>query len=252
MIVSEDEMKNRIEKNLKTLDMYKSMWDKIIPGKIATAYHSMALESRGIAIYTLLLGNREESIEWFEQAAHNYLKCTESSMEYYHSYLESDVGVYLGALYMSIFSGNTDLMTEVANEMPKKHADIPEKFPDVAINFYYLKALESLILDKLDDVSNFTKKVAEINKTKKSDFFEGALRFIEGIQTSDANAVKEGVNKDLKVHKKRITKGLLTADELVDISGCAFLLLARDKGIEIKPSDIEEKYREYIPWNLFE
>jgi len=33
---------------------------------------------------------------------------------------------------------------------------------------------------------------------------------------------------------------------------CALLLLASDKGIEIKPDDIEEKYREYIPWNLFE
>ena len=248
--INPKDLMNEIEYKKRRIAKDKAMWDKIIPEQIPTAYFGMGLESRGIAIYTLVLGNKEEALNWFEQAVEYYLNTIEKDIELKGLYRVNESSNYLNAFYMSVFSDNTDLIVKVAKRILGMPTNFPKEFPNVAINFYYAMSLGSLILDKSSHVSDFLRELVEVNKTKKSDFFEGASEFIKGMHTGNAHAVKEGINKVLEVHEKRITKGPLTDDELVCISGSVFLLMAKNKGIEIKPADIEEKYRKFIPWNL--
>lgn len=230
--VSEDELKKRIERNFRRLERDKTIWDQIIPDKIPIAYYDMGLLSRGIAIYSLLLGKEEDALKWFEKAAEYYLIRIEKGKELKSVYQGNEPGVFLDALYMSVLSGNINLSAKIASGMLAMNSDFPEKFPDAAKSYCYVKSLAGLILNKPEVVVNSLKALVEANEKEKSEFFEGASKFIDGMITRNAELVNKGIEKVIKAHEKIFKKDPLTDDELVSISGTVMYLMAKKKNLE--------------------
>lgn len=250
---TEEEFVKKIEYSRNRIKKYENMWNQIIPDQIPSTYHSMGLNARHIAIYSLLLGNKDEARRWFEKAAEYYLKRIETGSKTQSVYQGNDPGVYLDAFYTSVLSGDTNLPPKIAEGILGMDTNFPQKFPDVAKTYWYSKSLAGLILDKPSIVSENLKALVNNNKIQKNEFFKGASEFIEGLLKKDIHLVSKGISNIIETHEKRIKSGQpLADDELVSISGTAMFLMAREKGLKIKPDDVKEKYREYIPWVLLD
>ena len=222
------------------MDMYKTIWDQIIPEKIGSTYYGMGLESRGIAIYTLLLGNKEESLKWFEQAAKYYTKSRTKGRD-------GEVQMLMWTILTSTLSRNKDLMKRSAQIFDDLEYKTPSYF------YHFVSCLSNLILGNEESALVAAERLGELEPTNysKLKYYKGLGNTCKGIVKKDSSLLTFGLTNILKRHKTLIPHlGETMDDALVCIPATALLILAKNKGIEIKPADIEEKYRKFIPWNL--
>jgi tetratricopeptide (TPR) repeat protein len=249
--ISEEEFRKRIERNLRRLNRDKAMWDKIVPEQIPSTYYDMGFDSRGIAIYTLLLGNINEAINWFEKAA-----------EYFEEHIvhqrsrtgtwEGESGRCTDFLDMAILSGNDKLTVEAVKRAQEIDRKFPVRYPDPAQNYYYLLALSNTLSLEEKKAKNLLEKIDVKFHKGYEDYFNGLKESVKGLLKNDMELVLDGITQILTFHTRKYGTNPVTDDELVCIPATVLLLLAINKGIKIKAADIEEKYRKYIPWILLD
>ena len=200
----------------------------------------MGLNARHIAIYNLLLGNKEGSLKWFEQAAKYYSKSRIKGRD-------GEVQMLMWTILTSILSGNRDLMKEHAQIFDDLEYKTPSYF------YYFVSCLSNLISGSKKDALKDAEKLDELEPTNysKLKYYKGLGKTCKGIAMKDSSLVTSGLINVLKRHKSLIPSlGKTMDDALVCIPATALIILAKNQGIEIKPADIEEKYRKFIPWNL--
>ena len=147
----------------------------------------------------------------------------------------------------SILSGNRDLMKEHAQIFDDLEYKTPSYF------YYFVSCLSNLISGSKKDALKDAEKLDELEPTNysKLKYYKGLGKTCKGIAMKDSSLVTSGLINILKRHKSLIPSlGKTMDDALVCIPATALIILAKNQGIEIKPADIEEKYRKFIPWNL--
>lgn len=242
MEITVDELEKKIERNIRRLDRDKAMWDQIIPEQIPSTYFGMGLESRGIAIYNLLLGNKNEALSWFEQAAKYYAKSRIKGRD-------GEVQMLMWTILTSILSGNRDLMKEHAQIFDDLEYKTPSYF------YYFVSCLSNSILGNEESVLTATEKLDKLEPTNysKLKYYKGLGKTCKGIAMKDSSLVTSGLIDILKRHKSLIPSlGKTMDDALVCIPATSLIILAKNQGIGIKPDSVNEKYRDYIPWVLFD
>lgn len=240
MEISGDELKRKIERNLKSIEMYKSIWNQIVPEKIPSTYFGMGLEARGIAIYSLLLGNKEDAREWFEKAAEYYSKSRVKGKD-------GEVQMLMWSLLTSILSKNKDLMDKSAKIIDDLDYRTPSYF------YHFVSCLSNLILGNKDSVLIDAEKLEELEPANysKLKYYKGLGKTCKGIAMNDTGLIKQGLADILQRHKTLVPSlGKTMDDALICIPATALLLLSKNKGIEIMPEVIMVEQRGYIPWML--
>ena len=251
MKISEEEFRKRIERNLRRLNRDKAMWDKIVPEQIPSTYYGMGIDSRGIAIYTLLLGNKNEVLNWFEKAA-KYLEEYIVHQRFLTGSWEGESGRCTDFLEVAILSGNDKLIVEAVKRAQEIDEKFPQRYPAPAQNYYYLLALSNTLSREKMKAESLLEKIDVKRNKIYEDYFNGLKESVKGLLKNDVKFVLDGITQILTFHTRKYGKNPVTDDEFVCIPATALLILAKNKGFEIKPADIEEKYRKFIPWNLFD
>lgn len=231
-----------IEYSKKRIAKDKAMWDQIIPEQISSTYFGMGLNARHIAIYNLLLGNKEGSLKWFEQAAKYYSKSRIKGRD-------GEVQMLMWTILMSILSGNRDLMKEHAQIFDDLEYKTPSYF------YYFVSCLSNSILGNEESVLTATEKLDKLEPTNysKLKYYKGLGKTCKGIAMKDSSLVTSGLINILKRHKSLIPSlGKTMDDALVCIPATALIILAKNQGIGIKPDNVNENYKDYIPWALFD
>lgn len=225
--------KNRIKK-------YEEMWDRIVPEQITSTYFSMGLNARHIAIYNLLLGNKEEAIKWFEKAAEYYSKSRVKGRD-------GEVQIVMWSLLTSLLSKNKDLMDKSAKIIDDLDHRTPSYF------YHFVSCLANLIIGNEDIALKNAEKLEELEPTNysKLKYYRGLGKTCRGIIKKDSNLVKSGLTDILRRHKSLVPSlGKTMDDALVCIPATGLLLLAKIRGTTVNPREIEEAYKNYIPWLL--
>jgi hypothetical protein len=253
-ISNEEWIKERIDSEKFMIKSRLDRWDKIIPDQIPTAYFGIGLFAKSIALYTLLLGDREESIRWFKKSAENFEKCVmERRARWGTGTLENEAGNCHDLLNSAVLSGDKSVMESAARTSLAISEKFPGKHRGSATHYYYDKTLGHIILGEDDKALEIVDKVNYRASRPFKDLFDGLRLCLEGTIKDDRGMVVEGLNLVLKFHYRKYgKKDPGPADEILCVQATVQIKFASMRGMKIKPEDLEEKYRKHIPWNLFE
>lgn len=192
------------------------------------------------------MGNKKDAFNWFEKAA-EYL---EEHIVHQRSLIgswEGESGRCTDFLYMAILSGNDKLIDEAVKRAQEIDGKFPVKFPDPAQNYYYLLALSNTLSREKMKAESLLEKIDVKYHKGYEDYFNGLKESVKGLLKNDVKLVLNGITQILTFHTRKYGKKPVTDDELVCIPATALLILAKNRGIEVVPADIEEKYRKFIP-----
>ena len=228
--IDTDDLMNEIEYKKKRITKDIAMWDQIIPEQIPSAYYSMSSSSRGIAIYTLLLGNKEEAFNWFEKAA-EYLEEHIVHQRFLTGTWEGESGSCTDFLYMAILSGNDKLIVKAVKMAQEIDGKYPVKFPDPAQNYYYLLALSNTLSRDEKNAESLLEKIDVKCHKGYEDYFNGLKEAVKGLLKNNVKLVLDGITQILTFHTRKYGKKAVTDDELVCIQATALLILAKNREI---------------------
>ena len=233
----------------KTKDL--GQWDRYPPEK--KPYFSLAILSHTVALFSLLLGEREEAIRQFRQAAEYYdleIKQGSANMTSWGT-PSGHAGTCMNLLNYAILSMDKSTIGNAANTAITIDDAFPKKHRGFALWYYYDRTLAYLLLGEKERALEIVDKV-NFKPGKLKDLFTGYRLSLEGILRNDRALLLQGLDQLLKYHYWRY-RGLVTGpgDELLCVGAMAQIQTARMNGISITQDDIEEKYRRFIAWNLF-
>lgn len=250
LYISNEDLLKEIEYKKNRIKRYEDIWPQVIQGQIPATYYSMGFHSRGIAIYSLLLGNKEESLKWFEKAA-EYLEEQIKHQRSLTGSWEGESGSCTDFLHMAILYGDDKLIVKAVKKALEINENFPRKFPDAAQNYYYLQALSNIRSGNKEKTKDFIGKIDTKAHKGYEDYFNGLKECLEGLVEEDKELFLNGIYQLLQFHKRKYGKKPVTDNEFICITATVFLLLAKDRELEIKPYEINEEFRIYIPLVLF-
>lgn len=240
--LTREDLLKEIEYNKKSIEHDEATWDQTVPYMVPVVYFGLGRHSRCISIYYLLLGNREEAKAWFGRASDYFLKSREPGKD-------GEVQMLMWAVLASILSGDGDLMAKMARVFDDLVYRKPPYF------YYFVACLSHLILREDEPSLKDAGKLRELEPRSyiKVQYYNGLGECCEGVARGDTGLVVSGLADILNRHEALIPSfGKKSDDALVCIPASALIMLARMKGMVITAEDVEEAYRQYIPWNLFE
>ncbi len=235
------------------IENIKGYWNEIPPEGLSGVYSDLAGDSETIGIYNIILGNKQEALNWFKQATDYHKKEKENAdkakpeINYELSYKEF--------IYSAILTQDEKIIKDTAQHM----CDMEDAILNKIIKGKTKTKLAMLLYRHGFILANLI--VGNYSKTKEHlDAFERHHKTlipeeypitdaVKGILEKNPKLTKDGINKILKRHIG-LTRGSLPQEQkLVCIPIVCMLTLAKLKGMNIKDIYIESKY---IPKILFE
>lgn len=253
-MIPRDKIKVAIDHSMEVIDETLNDWNNIAPEQIPSAYFHLGLYSRNMAIYSLLLEDRDKALAWFKKSSEYHLTSLKGDRARYGTGTWGDeAGVCNVLLNSAVLSGDMVVMEEAARATLAMDDVFPVKHTNNASYFFYVKALGYILVGDDGKAAGIVDMVYAKSYSPFKDFFDGLGKCLQGNMTGDRDMVLAGLILVLKYHDKKygMKKGTV-ADELICVPATVQVKLARMKGITIKADDIEEAYRRYIPWILLE
>ena len=104
----------RIERSKHYIEMCLKEWGTTSSDKVPPRiYYSLASDTRTIAVYTTLLGDKEEAIKWFKLSSDYFNKQVESQrIQAGDCSYESEAAICKDAFNMAIISGDCELINK--------------------------------------------------------------------------------------------------------------------------------------------
>lgn len=231
--ISKEELRAKIEESLESINWFK--------GRIPVYSSTYGKRFQDIGVYYLLLGNKNEGLNYLKKASIQYEKTLNAIHKNIHKKtLENEIDTALSMIELSVIALSKETMIKSANIVLKINYDDPESrphdFDDYAQSYYYLKSFANLILNKDDKAIEYAKLST---KGDDEEWFLAYLFACEGIVKKDINLIRKGIDMLLDVHTKQFPKTDLSGDALICIPAINMLLIAKNRGIDI---DMSGKY----------
>lgn len=222
--------------------------DKIPRENIPKVYRTIGRQSQVIGLYSLSIGECEDSKVEFTTSVLWYRDALEKLRGRRNSAWESESNNALDVLYSALLSGDEKLVSEAAKsalEVPDEYVD---RFP-TTYRYYYLKAFATAILETDDQqyyLDELEKTLGDLDGTKEA-FFEPLWAALSGLTHRDTEAFLTGIEQFLAWHHSQVDfENKTSAKDLVCRQATALIVLARQKGMDVRVES------EYIPECIYE
>lgn len=205
---------------------------------------ALASRKRRVGVFTLILGNRSEAIEWFTESAEWYCERWEQ--------LRGEVNepqMAMWALFTSILAKDTGLTMQIAKDVITE--GIEHQDPEYYVHLD--NCLANLVVENDEAAGETAEKLVELcpEVPKEVGSYPGlgmACRAIIDEDVADLDVALEDV---LDHHNKLEEQRAEGLDHIVVcIPATVLLLIARDRGLPIE--ETEALQSEHVPVVLFE
>lgn len=209
----------------------------------ANFLRTFGMDAKRIAEQYLLFGNIEEARKWSAEAVNYYRQAREIKLN-----LSSDLetGSIFDMFVSSVLSGNENLKKEISANIIQD----PPKGYDLVLFGATEILLFAMITLNHHETGEQQEKFNELVKNygkRLSGYLQGENETIEALTKKNKEKFIEGINTYLKSFPR---SGRYKNFPL-SLYAAVFLILARDKGMDIDPEkDIDKKYHKYIPMGL--
>lgn len=247
------EIEELIAMRREDMENIKGYWNEIPLEGLSGVYYDLADNSEEIGIFNILLGNKQEALDWFKKA-NDYYKKEIENMD------KAEPGInyalaYRNLIYSAILTQDEKIIKDTAQYMCNVENEIfnrimkqrAKKYPMLIYHQGFI--LANLIVGNDDKVKYH---LSAFKRNYKRPLKDGYLitDAVGGILEKNPKLTKEGIEKILKRHNRLIKRPVLSEEEkLVCIPAIRMLILAKFKGMNINDVYIESKY---IPKFLFE
>jgi len=241
--INSDELNSKIERHRDKINSTLERWDSIPEEQ--KPYFRLARSARSIGVYFILLENQKKSNKWFTKAT-AWFRDNREKVRGEHN--EPQIAMW--SLVVAVLSAKDELAQEVAVEIVKegiKHTS-PTYFT------YFAEGLAHLILGNDDAVNELGDSLTalEPDAPENLDFYPGLGDAHKAIVAEELDALDTALERVLSWHTNEMvpTLGELSDDALVCFPATVFLLLAKNRGFEVRKLDAFNS--KYIPQALFD
>jgi len=238
--LTDDEIKNQLERSQRK----RKLALEVAEDNDSPPTSALSRRCRETGIYTLLLGDLDEALNWFGKAADWFEKDWEKT----HGKV-NEPQVAMWALFTGVLSQKEKLIIEIATKIIKKGI----KYQDPKYYVYLDKCLINLLLENDEAALEMAEMLTELGPELPKEVgsypgFGAACRAILNRDVSEFNvALRDMLNHHDELEEQR-AEGL---DHIVVcIPATVLLLIARDRGLPIE--ETEALQSEHVPAELFE
>ncbi len=247
-----NELKDRMKDYKESIDHILEIWGSLPPEKIPINYYSLATEARKVAIFSFLLGDKADALEWFKKSSDFFICNVDSERRRVGLCVSAtESGRCFDALNMAVLSGDASLVEKSIKHSLEICMEFPQKYKFAAEGYYIHMALTFYLAGKKNEALGYLDLMNPNRWRGNKGYFCGLKTALAGLANGDKSETINGLNMLLKDHTKN-NKEPLSPEEILSIPATVLVKIAIENGIKITPEDIDSKLVKYIPWNLFE
>lgn len=239
--------KRIIDDTLSRRDRFDTLVANVILGTAA----------RSITLYSLVLNDNEEARKWSGKTVVCYGDYFNARKKRYGTGTwRNEAGMRQTMLRAAIFSCDPDAIDTVARACLSMDSGFIANYRDLANLYWYNQTVSHLVLGDDENARTAVKGVngliydrMENGRTyDPPEQFFGLMFSLEGILKGNKKMVRKGLRSILGYHDSENHVDVVgPADCMVCIPATLQIKLAMTRGLSIRPDDIEDKYRKYIP-----
>lgn len=236
--MTETELREKREGCEETIESSLEIWDQIPPER--KPYVRLGLNARGIAVYSLLLGEPKAAREGFVKASEWYRKEREKCKGEL-----DEPQMLLWTLLTAVLSGDEETAKTAAENASVVENRDPEYF------YHFDRCLAGLIDGDDEQVLESAEELSEREDgaAETLDYYDGLATACAASATDDFERLEQGLAEILDRHEDLAPSfGKTMDDGLVCYPATALTALARRRGIPVE--DLGALGSEYVPHEL--
>lgn len=238
--ITDAELREKIEGCEKTIESSLEIWDQIPPER--KPYTRLGLNAKGIAVYSLFLGEVDKAHEWFVKASEWYREVRNRRKG-----RTNEPQMLLWTLLTAVLSGDEETAETAAESAAVVENRDPEYF------YHFDQCLAGLIDGDDERVLGSAEELSEREDgaAETLDYYDGLGTACAAIATDDFERLDRGLAEILDRHEELVpTFGKTMDDGLVCYPATALAALAQRR--EIPVEDLDALDGEYVPLELIE
>jgi hypothetical protein len=221
----------------------------------------LGVAAQSIALYSFFSNDNKEAREWSGKTVVYYEDYFKARRKRYGTGTwKNEAGMRHTMLIAAAFSGDRGAINAAARACLSMDSEFFAKYHDFANLYWYNQTVSHLLLGDEENARLAVKGVNGVMYESLDDcgnfdgpeqHFFGLRLSLEGILKKNEIMVRNGLRPVLKYHDCENHVDVIgPADCMVCVPAALLVMLAGMRGLVVRPDDVEDKVRKYVPWYL--